>query len=294
MSRVFDALRKSEQERGLEGGIGAKIAAAGDPKVPSDSTWLRAIEGATILPCAASNGDRPAAMWHRAGQETFRVLHHRLQLLRQERPLKSILVTSAVPKEGKTTVAVNLAIVLARAAKRVLLIDADLRHPGVHQALGVGEMPGLAEWVEHRGSLHEALRRVEPYGLYYLAAGSARQNPGESLRQPALQEFLTTSAGTFDWVVVDSPPLVPFVDAHHLATIMDGILMVFRQRVTPRSKVQQALAAVDPARVVGAVLNGSREEQHDYYRYYQDGKAKFPENGQGTAVGRARTPPAEA
>jgi succinoglycan biosynthesis transport protein ExoP len=269
MSRIFDALRKSESDRAEPPGT----AFATEPE-----TWREVASAAhagadpflqvPTIRCDSGNDHRPAVAWHQAGQETFRVLHHRLELIRRRRPLRKLLVTSAIPKEGKTTVALNLAVALARASHRVLLMDADLRHPGVHRTLGLPAQAGLGDWLEQRGEITALLRRVHPHGFYYLPAGATQSNPGEVLRLSALAEFLTSTTGKFDWVVVDSPPLVPFVDAHHLSTLVDGVLMVLRRGVTPRFALEKAFASLDRAFVAGAVVNGARDVNHGYYRYY--------------------------
>jgi capsular exopolysaccharide synthesis family protein len=297
MSRIFDALRKSEKDRAEQSGA----AAARQPE-----SWREmasaAQAGGDALPrvpairCASANGHRPAATWHQTGQETFRVLHHRLEQLRRRRPLRKLLVSSAIPQEGKTTIAVNLAVVLARASRRVLLIDADLRHPGVHRALGLPAQAGLGDWLEGRSDRDEALRRVEPYGFYYLPAGEAQSNPGEILRQAPLEEFLTATAGSYDWVVIDSPPLAPFVDAHHLATLVDGVLLVLRRGVTPRSALEQAVTSLDRAYVAGVVVNGTGDGNHRYYRYYdrEPASSANPESAGETEPPGVSAGPAEA
>ncbi|HEV2386268.1 MAG TPA: CpsD/CapB family tyrosine-protein kinase [Candidatus Acidoferrales bacterium] len=269
MSRIFDALRKSERDRAGDG-------AASPEDNPQAWRELASAAGAggdhldqaPVIRCQATNGRRPAATWHGAGQETFRVLHHRLELLRRVRPLKKLLITSAIPKEGKTTIAVNLAVALARSSPRVLLIDADLRHPGVHRSLGLPATAGLADWLEHRAELGAVLRRVEPYRFFYLSSGQATTSPGEMLRQRELREFLAGAGSLFDWVLIDSPPLVSLVDAHYLATLTDGVLMVLRQGVTPRAALEEALGLLDRAFVAGAVLNGASDGKHSYYGCY--------------------------
>lgn len=269
MSRVFDALRKSAEEHGKSSSTAVPEAGLGPVGEPVGLEQTLDTGQIPVVHSSAMNGNSPATIWHEAGQETFRLLRHRLDLIRRRRPLKTILVTSSVPKEGKTVVAVNLAIMLARATQQVLLVDGDLRNPNVHSALGVQKMAGLGDLLEERIGLNEVLRRVEPYGLYFLPAGSARQNPGETLGRPAARQCLALCARQFEWIVVDSPPLIPFVDAHHLASVVDGLVMVVRQGFTPRSTFRQALAGLDMKSVVGTVLNSTRDEQLQYYRYYR-------------------------
>ncbi len=272
MSRIFDALRKSEQDRAESAApVSAAVMTAAPEVEPESRQPLAALDQVPVIhPSPAKGFPGETAD---IGAETFRVLHHRLELIRRQRQLHKLLVTSAVPKEGKTTVACRLAAALARGSARVLLIDADLRHPGIHRALGIsstkGPAPkGMADWLEHREELPHVLRRIEPGGFFYLPAGDARSNPGELLRQPALAEFLTGTAATFDWVVVDSPPLGPFVDAHHLATLVDGVLVVMRSGVTPRPALEQVFTSLKRVFIAGAILNGARDRNRGYYEYY--------------------------
>lgn len=276
MSRIFDALRKSEQDRTISA---SRNAGAAPPHANRIAAPLReaALDLDHVSIVRLGQAAAPEAETGDVGAETFRVLHHRLELIRRRHPLQKLLVTSAVPKEGKTTVACQLAATLARSSRRVLLIDGDLRHPGVHRKLGLSVQSGLADWLEHREELPSALRRILPYDFFYLPAGEARSNPGELLHQAALAEFLTATAGTFDWVVIDSPPLAPFVDAHHLATLVDGVLVVFRCGVTPRSALDQVLNSLEHVFVVGAVLNGAQNKNQSYYRYYGRDRANRPQ-----------------
>lgn len=281
MSRIFDAVRKAERDRqGGEAAANADESQAWRETASAAQFSIDDLNQVPSLSCETNDGFRPAATWHGAGQETFRVLHHRLELIRRKRSLKKLLITSAIPKEGKTTVAINLAVALARSSSRVLLIDADLRHPGVYRALGLPAQSGLADWLEERAEVNAVLRRLDPYGFFYLSSGKAGTNPAEVLRQPQMAEFLARTESAFDWVVIDSPPLVPFVDSHHLATLVDGVLLVLRIGVTPKPALEQAMASLGGAFLAGAVLNGSRNENRSYYDYYeQQGTGRVRRNG---------------
>jgi capsular exopolysaccharide synthesis family protein len=207
------------------------------------------------------------------GAERFRFLRHRLIQLRNHRPVSKVLVTSCVPKEGKTLVAVNLAASLANSSRRVVLFDADMRHTSAHRALGLPPMAGLAEFLEGKACLDTVVRRIVPFGLYYLPAGATTGNPFELLESPRMTELLTLAKAAFEWVVIDSPPLIPFADAHRLAGIVDVVLLVARPRITPLETLSRVLSTLGNVQVGGVVLNGIDDKKHDdyYYHYYPRG-----------------------
>jgi len=205
-----------------------------------------------------------AGQFPASAQESFRVLCQRLLQVREQRRLQTVLVTSAVPREGKTVVAINLAATLARSSSAVLLVDADLRHPRL-PALGIAPTSGLADYLAGRIELAQAIRRVDPLSFYYLAAGFASTNPSELIQKPALQEFITQAAATFDWVIFDSPSINLFADPRHLATLVDGVLLVVRENVTPKELAEKSLVALDKAFIVGLVFNASTGSPYAHY-----------------------------
>jgi protein-tyrosine kinase len=223
-------------------------------------------------------GDFPAS----AG-ESFQVLCQRLLQVRQERRLQSILITSPVPREGKTVVSINLSATLARSSPAVLLIDADLRHPRT-QALGIEPGPGLSDYLAGQAELSKTIRRVTPLGFHYLQAGFANVNPTELLQKPALQAALTQAVAAFDWVIVDSPSINLFADSRYLATIVDGVLLVVREGVTPRDFAIKSLAALDKSFVVGIVFNASTGSPYAHY----DQADRIETVGEKTSAGRDR------
>ena len=271
MSRIFDMLRKSERE------ATGKVSAtpwASNSKVKAAKVPLE------VLPLGFENVEHfPARIQpdkhivtcgesHVPGAEKFRVLRHRLQKLRAERPLTRLLVSSAVPREGKTFVAVNLAFSLAKTSRRVLLVDADLRRPGVHNVLGLEAMSGLADFLHGKIDESAAIRRLDPSNLFYMPAGHSATDIGDLLNGSRFREFLTKAGEAFDWVVVDSAPITLFADTPHLATLVDASLLVTRLGVTPADTIQQALGALEGSYVAGIVLNGEAERESQHYRYY--------------------------
>ena len=231
---------------------------------------LNKVEHATCTIVPESRMVMPGA-GHVPVVERLRVLEHRLNHLRQTRPFKRILVTSAAPREGKTVVALNLAATLARTSSRVLLIDADMRRSGVARALGLKPGPGLPEILEGKLTLAEALRLIEPLNVFYLSSGeSVNEDQGDLLKTPRTRELFQQLGEQFDWIIVDSCPILPFSDAHRLAAITDAVLMVVRAEVTSRTDLQDALAALTNYHLLGIVLNGSEDaREQGYYSYYK-------------------------
>jgi capsular exopolysaccharide synthesis family protein len=183
--------------------------------------------------------------------------------------LKSIMITSALPQDGKSTISLNLACALSEQGKRnVLLIEADLHHPTLIEQLGLKPWPGLAECIERHLSPRSAIRRVEPLGFHLLPAGSASGNPTDLLHPDTLAPITQDLYPNFDWVLVDAPPLAPLTDALALARHVDGSLLVVRAGRTPRTEVEQAVNLLGSKNVIGIVLNGLEGLDRVYSKYY--------------------------
>lgn len=206
------------------------------------------------------------------GADRFRYLRMRLRKFWEAGKLKSIMITSALPQDGKSTISLNLACALSEQGKRkVLLIEADLHHPTLIEQLGLKPWPGLAECIEKKLNPWSGIRRVEPLGFHVLPAGSATGNPTEILHPDALAPITHDLYPNFDWVLVDAPPLAPLTDALALARHVDGSLLVVRAGRTPRADVEQAVDLLGSKHVIGIVLNGLEglDRVHSkYYGYY--------------------------
>lgn len=212
---------------------------------------------------------------HSVIAEKYRLMAHRLQRERQERSIQTVLVTSSIPAEGKTSIAANLAGSLTGNNSRVLLIDGDLRAPDLPAGLGLpSDLPGLTEVLAGDLPLVQALRCITPVGVYFLAAGRPPLEPAPLLESMNYQCLLATLRHHFDWIVIDAPPLAPFADAHCMASQADGILLVVRYGFTPRTELDHSLAALARLPLIGIVLNSFDEPHHeDYYSYYKNGRA---------------------
>jgi len=209
---------------------------------------------------------------HEVGREKFLILRHRLSQIRRARQLKTLLVTSSIPQEGKTLVAVNLAATLALNSSRVLLIDADLRESSVHRILGLPALSGLAECLEGRTGLTTAVRRLDHLGISYIPAGRPTTSPVNLFQSRIMRDVLDEVASNFDWVIVDSPPLNPVADSHCLASVTDAVLLVARSGITPRPALLEALVALRGIFVAGMVFNAvtnAHASSYDSYYYGQ-------------------------
>ncbi len=201
--------------------------------------------------------------------DRFRFLRLRLRERADTGKLKTILVTSALPQDGKSTVALNLATSLAERGKRsVLLLEADLYHATIAERLGIPARAGLAECLEGGLDPVSALRRLEPLGCYFLPGGEAHGNPTELLQSDRLSNVLEALSGHFDWVVIDSPPVAPVSDALSLARHADASLLVVRAGRTPHEAVTAAHTLLGAKHVIAIILNGVEGLDRVYSKYY--------------------------
>jgi capsular exopolysaccharide synthesis family protein len=186
---------------------------------------------------------------------------------------KTLVVTSTAPSEGKTLVASNLAIALAQAGQRVILIDADMRRPRVHELFGCEQEPGLSNLII--GKVLQSVA-VQPSGvpsLSTLAAGHIPPNPSELLVSKRFHDLIANLKVDYDWIVIDSPPVMAVTDACLLAHDATGVLFVIGSEMTDRKTATVALDQLEAAnaRFVGAVLNRVNLDRHSYYysHYYR-------------------------
>jgi protein-tyrosine kinase len=201
--------------------------------------------------------------------EKFRFLGVRLRQLQQSRPLKKVLVTSTIPEEGKSTVSANLAGVLARRKQSVLLIEGDLRRPTLAQHFGLGRMAGLGEWLQSGRQTVSNVYRLEGPDFWFMPAGNPPENPLELLQSGRLSYLMGQLANLFDWIIVDSPPLLPLADTTVWSRVTDGTLLVAREGKSEKKQLQRGLEALKKSDLLGVVLNGCAHPDHkSYYQRY--------------------------
>jgi protein-tyrosine kinase len=207
-----------------------------------------------------------------APAEEFRTLRTRLNHLQTQQPLHTLVVTSASPAEGKSFTATNLAVTQAQLAdKRILLADFDFRRPSIDKTFQIDCAPGITDFLLGKATLAEILRRVSGTNLFILTAGEAVPNPLELLNLKECKALIDSLRNHFDWVVLDSPPLLFAADANLLATMCDGTVLVVRIGATTFDSVTRALQSLCENNILGIVVNGARRgELYSKYTYYHD------------------------
>jgi len=287
MGKVYDALKKAEEQRARRVQEAASAATAAPPvfepaAVPSagpahEPKRSRPRELLSSLARAARRPGRPET----AGEfnkrritllqpesfvaEQFRTLRARLDALAASRTIRTLAVTSALPGDGKTLAAIGLAVVNSmQPGRRVVLVDCDLRKPTVAASLGLRVDAGLAEVLEGSASLEDALLRVEGSQLDVLPVRSIPQNPSELLASENMRKLLDTLANRYDRVILDLPPTLGLPDAKTVSEVCDGVIFVVRADVTPEPEIASALDVLDRRRVLGLVMNGSEPVSSHY------------------------------
>ncbi|WP_341359337.1 polysaccharide biosynthesis tyrosine autokinase [Georgenia sp. M64] len=264
---------------GLMLGVGLALARQGlDTKVRSESD-IKALSDRPILgvvPFSRASRQDPLVMEtdpHGPHAEALRRLRTNLLFVDVTTRKHSFVVTSAVPGEGKTTTAVNLALAMADAGSRVLLVDADLRNPSVASTMGLEGSVGLTTILLGRATADDVVQRWKDTSLQVLPAGQIPPNPSELLGSEAMATLFRELSAKADFVIVDSPPVVPVIDAVLLTRLTGGALLVVGANRTRKRHVSSALEALETvgAPVSGFSLNmvqgGSRDGYYGYHRY---------------------------
>ncbi|MDQ1470534.1 MAG: protein-tyrosine kinase [Bryobacterales bacterium] len=203
--------------------------------------------------------------------DRFRFLRTHLRRLWDADKLKTLLITSPFPHDGKSTVALNLAISLSEGGNRkVLLIEADLHHPTVTNRLGLTlrMVKGFADCLQGDANVSSVIRRIEPIGIYLLSGGKPCAHPSELLQSDALARMIRSLRERFDWVLIDSPPVTPLSDALLLRQQTDATLLVIRSGYTTIPAVDKAVAMLGKKNIAGMILNGVEGLEKTYSQYY--------------------------
>lgn len=202
--------------------------------------------------------------------EQFRTLRTNIKFSMPDEPLKTILVTSSTPGEGKSTNAANLGVVFAQEDKRVLIIDADMRKPTLHHTFKTFNKVGLSNILARRSALHEAVQETFIVGLDVITSGPIPPNPAELLSSQGLDALLQHVKNDYDIIIIDSPPLLSVTDAQILANKCDGTILILNTGVVDKRAVKKAkaLLAASHTRILGVVLNNYKTPSH--FNYYEE------------------------
>lgn len=207
--------------------------------------------------------------------ESFKKLRTSVLFSTGNHELKTLLVTSSLPGEGKTTAVINSGFVMSQTGSKVLLIDADLRHPNLHEILGIDNEKGLSTILSNDISEAEVLSIIAQYkdsNLYVLPSGPATDNPAELVGSERMKRLIDTLKTTFSHIIIDSPPISYFTDAVLISSVVEGVLMIVRGPKSPREVARYSLQSLDAvgAPILGVVLNAVnlRSNDYSYYRNY--------------------------
>jgi capsular exopolysaccharide synthesis family protein len=210
------------------------------------------------------------------GAEKFRALATRLDNLRRGQELRTVQITSGATNDGKSLTSANLAVTLARrSSSKVLLIEGDLHKPALASLFGLDQSMGLSQWwSEPDAEIASVIRHMNGMPLWLLTAGKAYDQPSDILRSARFAKAFAELAQWFDWIVVDSTPLQPMVDANLWSRLVDGTLIVVREGVTPAQALKRGLQSLDSPKLIGVVLNEASEfdQVSGYDRYYVSAK----------------------
>ncbi|MCI1857412.1 MAG: CpsD/CapB family tyrosine-protein kinase [Sporolactobacillus sp.] len=202
--------------------------------------------------------------------EQYRTIRTNIDFSAVDRQLKTIMVTSSGPAEGKSTTAANLAVVMAQQGKRVLLVDSDMRKPTMHYTFRLRNLRGLTTILTKRTSFEEAVQKTAADNLFVLTSGPIPPNPAELLSSAAMESFIKHALTFFDTVIIDTPPVLAVTDAQILANLCDGTVLVVRSGVTEKDAALRAkeLLVKAKAKILGVVLNGKPVSKSNHYYYY--------------------------
>jgi capsular exopolysaccharide synthesis family protein len=197
--------------------------------------------------------------------EQFRALRGRIDAIASQRPVKTLSITSAFPGEGKTTCAINLAIVTSMSlGRRVLLIDCDLRRPKIHPALGLKPETGLAEVLAGASTVDDAIASVDGVAMDVLPVCGRPANPSELLGSPEMRRLIEEVSDRYDRIILDTPAALGLPDAKAVSDLCDGMVMVVRASSTAQSDIEAVLEILDRQRILGLLINGVDTDQGRY------------------------------
>jgi len=278
MSRVHDALRKAQpaavtppQAPPAEpaAGLAEETDRIAAPVTPELSEAIARFPVVPFTPAPDASLLDPARPGE-APAEEFRSLRTRLNHIQTLQPIHSLVVTSPSPAEGKSFTAANLAIAQAQLENNfTLLADFDFRRPVIHTLFQLQRSPGITDYLQGKASLEQIVRRLEGTNLFVMTAGEAVLNPLELLNLPAAKQMIEELPAMFNWVIIDTPPLLFAADASLLSTMAHALLLVVRIGSTTIDSVTRAMGTLCHNNILGIVVNAAQKsELYSKYTYY--------------------------
>lgn len=293
MSRVHDALRRAEQMGSTGQPLTSEISGStGETHVSTavENHGAPAIIGPDLLKRVRQVPFTPSPDAHliniaspnEAPAEEFRSLRTRLNHLQTMQPIHTVVITSPSPAEGKSFAAVNLAITESQLdGNPTLLVDCDFRRPIVHSMFGLERKPGMTDYLQGKANIEDCIVRVAGSNLYLLPAGEAVINPLELLNLREMKVFLDQMPRAFNWILLDSPPLLFAADANLLSTMSSAAVLVVRIGSTTIDSVTRATQALCEDNLIGVIVNGARRgELYNKYTYYHSYYYAMPEDAE--------------
>lgn len=203
--------------------------------------------------------------------EAFRTLRTNIQFSSIDSQVKTMMITSTGPSEGKSTITANLAVVLAQSGKKTLLVDTDLRKPTVHRTFRLLNRDGLTNALTSQDNFKQFAKNTEIDNLDVITTGPIPPNPSELLGSMAMARFINEVSAIYDTVIFDTPPVIAVTDVQILATQVDGVFLVVNSGKTNRDMALKAKTLLSnvKANILGCVLNNREIEGENYYYYYQ-------------------------
>ncbi len=287
MSNIFEALQRAEAERSggsppkdadsvadllqkVEEEIDRKQSFSELPLAAKlESPGMETFASAKVLSPALAADARLICMTDQGGlaAEKFRVLGLKLRHLREKRKVQRIVITSSIPEEGKSLIAANLALNQSRSKiLKTVLIDGDLRRPELGRRVGFSrDLAGLSEVLRGERQLAEVVYKLQGSGLWFLPAGVTPENPIELMQSGRLQQLLEQLGTFFDWIIVDTPPVLPLADTPLWMKLADGVLLVTREGVCEKKQLARAVEAIDNSAMLGVIVNSCSRNDHKYY-----------------------------
>ncbi|HEV7967645.1 MAG TPA: CpsD/CapB family tyrosine-protein kinase [Candidatus Acidoferrales bacterium] len=299
MSRIHEALKRAEQDRAVMLPVDTPLVPTGSVEVKTNGGSRAPVAAADVYPKTSVIGSAPSEYlrfddltarcahprWNpdpnvnvflnpdlgSHAAEQFRTLRSRLYQLQAAQPLRTILITSSLPADGKTFLSNNLAQAFVQQPdRRVLLIDGDLRRSRLHVPLGAPASPGLTEYLRGDSDEMAVIQHGREGNLCFISGGNEVADPSELLSNGRLKLLLDRVTPVFDWVIVDSPPCLPVADSSVLADLCDGVLVVVRAGSTPVEAAQKMCQGLNGRNVLGVVLNAVQDKRaySHYYGHY--------------------------